>query len=186
MVAAMTPPPSPELTVTLRLALPRELELLQDIDDDASDLYSAHGLAIELGLNHPFVLAERTRWLRSAKLERTFLAIDRQGTAVGFAALDLVDGAPYLDQLAVRKAAMRRGIGGLLLGRAAEWAHAAGGSTLWLSTYDHLPFNRPYYERHGYVVVPEAACGPGIREHLDEQRRFLPEPGQRVVMRRSA
>jgi GNAT superfamily N-acetyltransferase len=179
----MTPPPSPEPTVTLRLALPRELEVLQDIDDDASGLYAAHGMVIELGLNHPFVLAERTRWQRSAKLERTFLAVDRQGTAVGFAALDLVDGLPYLDQLAVRTAAMRRGIGRLLLGRAAEWARASGGTELWLSTYAHLPFNRPYYERHGYVVVPEPACGPGIRQHLDEQRRFLPEPGQRVVMR---
>jgi GNAT superfamily N-acetyltransferase len=182
----MTPPPSPAPSVTLRLALPRELELLQDIDDDASGLYAAHGLAIELGLNHPFVLAERTRWLRSAKLERTFLAVDGQGAGVGFAALDLVDGAPYLDQLAVRTASMRQGIGRLLLGRAAEWARAAGGTDLWLSTYDHLPFNRPYYERHGYSVVPEPACGPGIRQHLDEQRRFLPEPGRRVVMRRAA
>lgn len=183
MVWDMTPP-SPEPTVTLRFALPRELELLQDIDDDASGLYAAHGLAIDLGLNHPFVLAERTRWQRSARLERTFLAVDRQGDALGFAALDLVDGAPYLDQIAVRTAAMRRGIGQLLLARAAEWAHAAGGSELWLSTYDHLPFNRPYYERHGYVVVAEADCGPGIRQHLAEQRRFLPEPTQRVVMRR--
>jgi hypothetical protein len=53
-----------------------------------------------------------------------------------------------------------------------------------LTTYDDVPFNRPYYERHGYAVVPEIACGPGVQHHLDEQRRHLPGPAQRVAMRR--
>lgn len=103
---------------------------------------------------------------------------------MGFAALDLLDGQPYLDQLAVTRAAMRRGVGRRLLERSAEWARDAGGPSIWLTTYAHLPFNRPYYERHGYVVVPEAECGPGLRKHLAEQRGHLPEPAQRVAMRR--
>jgi hypothetical protein len=31
-----------------------------------------------------------------------------------------------------------------------------------------LPFNRAYYERHGYELVPDALCEAGIRAHLDE------------------
>jgi N-acetylglutamate synthase-like GNAT family acetyltransferase len=80
---------------------------------------------------------------------------------------------------------MRRGIGRRLLEHAAVTARATGGSALWLTTYDQLPFNRPYYERHGYVLVPESACGPDIRHHLEEQRRYLPEPARRVAMRRA-
>lgn len=170
--------------VTLRPALPGEIELLNDIDDDAVTLYEQHGPSIDLGPEHAFVRAELARWSRSLELGRVFLAVDRTGQGVGFAVLDVLDGEPYLDELAVRRAAMRRGIGGRLLARAADWARAAGGSALWLTTYDHLPFNRPYYERHGYVVMPEAACGPGILHHLEEQRRYLPAPTQRVAMRR--
>lgn len=169
--------------ITIRPALPSEIDVLSAIDSDATTLYAEHGLPIELESDHVFVLNEQARWLSATELGRAFLAIDDTGTGVGFAALDMVDGEPYLDQLAVRAAAMRRGIGGQLLGRSADWARATGGSAIWLTTYDHVHFNRSYYEQRGYVVVPEAACGPGIRHHLDEQRQHLPAPAHRVAMR---
>jgi GNAT superfamily N-acetyltransferase len=170
-------------TFNIRGALPSELGDLNAIDGDASTLYAEHGLPVELGQGHEFARAELARWLRSAELGRAFLAVDGAGAGLGFAALGMVDDEPYLDQLAVRVAAMRRGIGARLLARSADWARAVGASAIWLTTYDHVPFNRPYYERHGYVVVPEAACGPGIVHHLREQQRHLPAPAHRVAMR---
>ncbi|HEY3254247.1 MAG TPA: GNAT family N-acetyltransferase [Polyangiaceae bacterium] len=161
-----------------------EIDVLRAIDDDASALYAAHGIPITLLPEHPFSRAELARWRRSAELGRAFVARDPSGNSLGFAALELVDGEPYLDQLSVRVSAMRRGIGGRLLAHSAAWARAAGGGALWLTTYDHLPFNRPYYEQRGYVVVPDSACSVGIRHQLDEQRCYLPAPGQRVAMRR--
>lgn len=169
--------------ITIRPALASEIDVLNAIDDDATRLYADHGVHIELAPDHVFVRLELARWLRSAELGRAFLAVDDSGAAVGFAALDVVDGEPYLDQLAVRLAAMRRGVGGRLLAHSADWARASGGGAIWLTTYDHLPFNRAYYERRGYILIPEAACGPGIRHHLDEQRRYLPAPAHRVAMR---
>lgn len=168
----------------IRPALASEIPILKDIDDDASALYAECALSIELGQDHVFVRAELVRWLRSIELQRAFLAVDQTGRGLGFATLDVVDGEPYLDQLAVRVDAMRRGIGRRLLACAVDWARAAGGSALWLTTYDHVPFNRPYYERHGYLVVPEDACGPGILHHIHEQRRYLPAPAERIAMRR--
>jgi GNAT superfamily N-acetyltransferase len=168
----------------IRLATPSQLDDLRDIDDDASALFLAHGVVLELPPEHEFARAEQARWLRAAELERAFVAVDAAGASFGFATLGLVDGEPYLDEIAVRAAAMRRGIGAALLGRALEWARAQQGSSLWLTTYSHLPFNRPYYERHGFVVVPEADCGPEIVHHLAEQRLYLPAPSERVAMRR--
>ena len=175
---------SPELA-TIRPALPSELHLLSDIDDDAGALYAEHGLPIELPPDHIFLRDERARWLCCAARGHAFLALDDGGRDAGFAALGTVDGEPYLEQLSVRVAAMRRGIGGRLLTRAAEAARATGASVLWLTTYEHLSFTRPYYERHGYVVIPEAQCGPELCHHLAEQRRYLPEPARRVAMRRA-
>jgi len=169
----------------IRPALESELGELIAIDDDAGSLYAEHGLHIELAPDHVFAQAERARWLRAAELGRAFVAADESAQVLGFATLEELDGAAYLDQLAVRARAMRRGIGARLLTHAAEWAHAAGSPTLWLTTYAHLPFNRDFYERHGYRVVPEANCGPEIRHHLEEQRRYLPAPEQRVAMWRA-
>jgi GNAT superfamily N-acetyltransferase len=132
-----------------------------------------------------FALAERQRSLAAAEAERAFLAVDESGVCLGFAALDSLDGEPYLDQLAVQRAFMRRGVGQLLLEQAVAWAERQKGDALRLTTYAHLPFNRPYYERHGFVVVAEVECGSGIRHHLEEQRRALPTPSERVAMRRS-
>ena len=170
---------------TIRQASASDIAVLRAIDDDACALYSAHGVKVDLPADHPFARAELVSWLRAAELGRVFMAFDPGGLGVGFAALDLLDDEPYLDQLSVRVTAMRQGLGGRLLARAADWAREAHGSALWLTTYDHLAFNRPYYEKRGFVVVPEADCGAELRHHLDEQRRHLPLPGQRIAMRRS-
>lgn len=169
---------------SIRSVHPSELDVMASIDEDASALFVAHGITLNVSPEHELVLAERERWRRAAQLGRAFLAVDAEGASLGFTALDVVDGEPYLDQLAVRVSAMRRGVGASLLAHASAWAKAEGAAALWLTTYSHLPFNRPYYERHGYVVVPELQCGPGILHHLAEQRRLLPAPRQRVAMRR--
>lgn len=173
-----------EAEFRVRLAGPSDVDVLAAIDDDAAGLYAEYGLRIELPREHPFARAELERWSRAAELGRAFLAVDAAGDGIGFASLELVDGAPYLDQLAVRVSVMRRGIGAALLARSTDWARAVGGTVVWLTTYRHLPFNRAYYERYGYVEVPESGCGPGIRHHLEDQRRHLPLPNERIAMRR--
>jgi GNAT superfamily N-acetyltransferase len=181
----MSPQSSPPPAVTIRPAAPGEIDLLCDIDDDAARLYALSGLEVNLTNDDAFIVAERARWLEAARRGEAYLAVDGDGLGVGFAALGTVDGQPYLDQLSVRLAAMRRGIGRLLLGRALDRARHDGGSALWLTTWDHLPYNRPFYERHGFAVVPEAQCGPDVRYHLAEERRWLPAPERRVAMRRA-
>jgi predicted N-acetyltransferase YhbS len=95
--------------------------------------------------------------------------------------MDRVDGAPCLEQLSVRVSAQQQGLGRRLLTHAIEWA---AGEDLWLTTYAHLPWNRPFYERHGFAVVPESQCSQDMIAILGDQRRWLPDPEQRIAMRR--
>ncbi len=179
-------PSEPHARADLDLRIPSDgdLPLLIEIDDDACQLYEACGVRLGLTAESPFARAERARWARSLAARSVFFATDGAGASLGFAACGWIDGEPYLDQLSVRLSAMRRGIGTALIERAAAWAREQGGSRLWLTTYAHLPFNRPMYERRGFSVVPEPECGPEIVHHLDEQRRHLPLPTERVAMRR--
>ncbi len=171
-------------TPSLRIARVDEIDELVDIDEDAGALFAEAGLPIELAPDCPFLVAERAQWLRELELQWVFLAVDERDRGLGFAALDVLDGEPYLEQLSVRRGAMRRGIGRQLLQRAFAWAAERDGDFLWLTTYGHLTWNRPFYEREGFVVVPEGDWGRGIAHHVADQRRWLPHPEQRVAMRR--
>lgn len=168
-----------DLRFSLRLARPDELGELVAIDDAATALYAEAGLHITLTATHPFVQAEAARWDRAIHQGLAHVAVDERDGPIGFMALGFVDGSPYLDQLAVRPSAMRRGVGAALLREAFAWV---GDRDLWLTTYAHLPWNRPYYERYGFEVLPEHDCGPGLAAILQAQRLALPEPDQRIAM----
>lgn len=164
---------------TIRLARSDELRALASIDDDASALYAEAGLHVVFDADHPFVVAELQRWERAIARGLSHVAADAEERPLAFMTLGIVDGAPYLDQLSVRKSAMRRGIGSALLEQAFVWS---GSRALWLTTYAHLAWNRPYYERYGFTQVPEGDCGPELRAILEEQRGALPHPDQRIAM----
>lgn len=166
--------------IAVRIAGADELPLVLDIDDDATRRYTAHGFSLGLHETHPFAIAERARWGAALGAGLGRIA-EREGLAVGVAILGIVDEAPYLDQLSVRLDHMGQGVGGALLQHAIRWAAPQGG--LVLTTYRHLPWNRPFYEKRGLVEVPESAWGPQLRAIVAEQRSDLPDPDQRMVMR---
>jgi len=169
------------MTYTLRAAAIDELDQAIAIDDAAGLLFAQAGLAIDLSNDHPFVLAERARW-RSAIAHGQLWFACEAGEPVGFSALGRAGTQAYLEQLAVRPEHGRRGVGTMLLAAACDHAKQSGDSELWLTTYAHLAWNKPYYEHHGFSVVPESRCGHELQAHLAEQRATLPAPEERVAM----
>jgi GNAT superfamily N-acetyltransferase len=129
-------------------------------------------------------MAERRRWMECLAARTTLIAVDSMSGPIGFAAVGRKDGDAYLAQLSVRRRFMRRGIGSALLEAAVEITRAFGARALWLTTYNHLPWNRPFYELHGFIVIPEHACGPELLDEHALEKRWLPVPHERVVMRR--
>lgn len=169
------------MTPRMRAARDGELDELLAIDDAATALFTDVGLALDLAHDHPFVVAELGRWSRAIAEGTAWVATNARDAPIGFAVAARVDGVPYLDQLAVHPGHMRRGIGRHLVERVAAWA-VAHGSELRLTTYAHVSFNRPYYERLGFSLRDESCAGPELEELLREQRRYLADPEQRVVM----
>ncbi len=113
----------------------------------------------DLPSDHEFFRRERNRWIESLAAGSSLLAVSREGRVLGFAASGLRDDEPYLDQLSVRTQFMRRGVGTSLLNAVQRQAIHAGGRVLWLTTYGHLPWNRPFYERAGFAVIDESRWG---------------------------
>lgn len=167
--------------VVFRAGEPGDLATLLEIDLDAGLLFERAGLYLDLPESHEFPVTERDRLRASLTAGTTLIAMDLRGHALAFVAMGVRDRSPYVEQISVRANCTRRGLGSMLLERALRSAPDS-----WLTTYDHLPWNRPFYERHGFVRVPEESCGPDIRADLEFQRRWLPLPAQRIAMRRAA
>ncbi|TYB61327.1 GNAT family N-acetyltransferase [Nonomuraea sp. PA05] len=102
----------------------------------------------------------------------------------GFALIGWVDGNLHLEQLAVRPDDMRQGIGGRLMAAVLDHARAAGASRVTLTTFRDVPWNAPWYERHGFFVMPEAQWGPQLRDLVRQERDLGIEVAPRVVMHR--
>lgn len=173
-------PPAPPACY-LRPARPGEVSLARQIDDDACTLYAQAGLPLDFPADHPFPQAELARWGAAARDGRLLFACTREGVPVAFAALGHLDGRPFLFQLSVRRAFQRRGLGRMLVERARRWSVRAG--ELWLTTYDPIAWNGPFYRRLGFVPVAEAGWGPELRAHFAAECAALPAGEQRIAMR---
>ncbi len=110
------------------------------------------------------------------------VAVNDHDEAVGFALSFFLDGALHLHEMSVDPAHGRKGLGGLLLKAVADWAGVSGYNQTTLSTFKDVPWNAPFYERHGYTPVDVADWTPGfflLREHEElaglpiERRCFM-------------
>jgi GNAT superfamily N-acetyltransferase len=169
---------------SFRKAATFDIAELARIDEDAAAIYAEAGISFDGPGTPAFKQAEHERWTIAVQCGLAEVAMDPAGGAIGFMTLSYVDALPYVDQISVVRAWMRKGVGRALLAQAIAWSEQAG--ELWLTTYAHLPWNAPMYARHGFVIVDDSRCGPELTEVLIEQRAALPCPAQRVAMVRSA
>ncbi len=165
----------------VRLAVREDLGLLADVERASSRMFIPYGL-------------EESFWgavtsleaLEQARLRgMLWVAVDAGEQPVGFALVKLKDGGAHLDELGVHPAHGRRGLGTALVEAVCGWAREQGLPAVTLSTLRDVPFNAPFYERLGFVELPESEAGPDLRGvRRREQEAGFPMH-RRVLMRRA-
>jgi GNAT superfamily N-acetyltransferase len=105
-------------------------------------------------------------------------------TPVGFVHVRLLaSGAPHLEEIDVHPSHGRQGLGRRLVATACEWTTRNGHTSLTLTTFRELPFNRRFYASCGFEeVLPEQLDAELADIVANEARRGL-APERRVVMR---
>jgi GNAT superfamily N-acetyltransferase len=145
-----------------------DLVQLPDVEAAADELFVPLGIT---DLPVPATAAERARSWRVLVV----------GEPVqGFAVLELLDGAVHLEQLSVHPAHSRRGIGGALLAASVEAAREHGVDRITLLTYADVPWNAPFYARHGWREVEPTSALAALRRR--EGELGLDRYGRRVAM----
>ena len=171
------------LAMTLRRAIrvPRadELATLQRVGELAGRRFAEVGM--DAIANHPpFTIDELESWRAAGRAwVRT---VDDE--VVGFVVVDLLDGASHIEEISVRLDAQGAGHGVALLDHVATWAADEGLAAVTLTTFDAVPWNRPFYERHGFVVLDPDALTPELAARRDEEAEHGLDPALRVCMRR--
>jgi GNAT superfamily N-acetyltransferase len=155
------------MTDVVRVAGPRDLPLLPKIEENGDGLFGELGIVFPPG---PTVVEQAIR--EGAEI---LVAGD---PPVGFAAMVELDGHGHLEQIAVHADHGRRGVGAALLD-----AVRAGRDGVTLITFRDVPWNGPWYARHGFTELPETKWGPQLRAHWQaEIDAGLHRLGPRLVM----
>jgi predicted N-acetyltransferase YhbS len=164
----------------IRLARADDLDALTEIEADA-DMRYAESV-------HPEFAGGSTipRDVLQRAIERQWIIVaDEDGRVVGWVLLTKSDDEMCIGQISVRRDAGGRGIGAALLKTVAASAKGMGYRSIVLNTQTDVPWNRPWYERHGYVVVDPADWTPDMHVIAKEQTESGLDWTTRVHMRLS-
>ncbi|MEM7218690.1 MAG: GNAT family N-acetyltransferase [Pseudomonadota bacterium] len=163
----------------VRLARPAELATLREIERSAGRMFADVGMAA-VAADEPLSLAVLSDYCAD---ERLWVAIDDADVAVAYLALELVDRCAHIEQVSVHADHAGRGLGRTLVQRVLGWAEERGLPAVTLTTFRDVPWNRPYYERLGFRVLPHAEWSPGLVRIREEEGRLGLDAWPRVCMR---
>jgi GNAT superfamily N-acetyltransferase len=157
-----------------------ELEALRSIERDAARAFADIGMP-EIAGDEPLPVAELER-LRARG--RAWVAVDERDRPVAYLLSAVVDGCAHVEQVTVSPSHVGRGIGAALIEHLGAIARAEGRPALTLTTFRDVPWNAPYYERLGFVVVEPPDQGPELAALVTHEAASIPGDAPRVAMRR--
>ena len=163
---------------TIELAKESHIREIPGIEQAAAAMFSESDLPIELR----YRVTDIETLVGAQRDGRLWAALDGDRTLVGFAMVGNVGGLAHLEEMDVHPEHTRQGIGSRLLDAVTNWAKRKGYPGMTLITFRHLPWNAPFYERHGFIQLDEQRNSDDLRELLREEAEAGIEPRKRVAM----
>lgn len=114
---------------------------------------------------------------------RLWMALTGDRRPVGFAMTDTIAGAAHLEEMDVMPEFGRQGIGTRLLETTINWARDNHFARLTLVTFRHLPWNAPFYEKMGFVVMADSEIDDRLVSLLEEEGKAGIDVDKRVCMK---
>ena len=141
----------------IRPARGDDLPICQEIERDAGRAFAEIGMT-RIAEDEPLPLPVMERYRDDGG---AFVAVDDTDTPIGYLLAEPVDNAVHIEQVSVRLAYARRGVGRRLI-------DSLTADTLTLTTFRDVPWNAPYYRRLGFRDLSQNELSPGllaIRQH---------------------
>lgn len=165
----------------LRLARLDEVPRLREIEEEASTRFLGLGLIVDESLDTCVPPDDVKRWIG---LGQVWAGCLESGLVVGMVMASERDGVAYIEEMDVLTQHGRRGLGGLLLARAGAWAQAQGHAAVTLSTFRDVPWNGPFYRKHGFRDLKPDEWTPDMSAIRGREMEQGLQVDVRVFMRR--
>lgn len=165
----------------IRCAQPNDLNDFRDIERVAGVAFCHLGMD-EIAEDEPPTLEQLAVFQTDG---RAWVAVDADDRPVGYLLVEPVDGNAHIEQVSVHPNHARQGLGRELIDAAAEWARSRNLTGLTLTTFAHVPWNGPYYQRIGFETLGEHDITSGLRAIREHEAVLGLDRWPRVVMHRS-
>ena len=99
-----------------------------------------------------------------------WVADSEDAGVVGFLVAQLEEPCLHIAEMDVLASHGRRGIGGRLLEHACAQAGQRGLAAITLTTFEQIPWNAPFYARHGFIAATEPVGFEHLRRALAHER----------------
>ncbi|MGD9996551.1 MAG: GNAT family N-acetyltransferase [Ilumatobacteraceae bacterium] len=169
-----------DITWRVRPAEIGDIPALQEIEVDAGRRFRDIGMD-SIADDDPFDDVVLGRHITDGT---AWAAVDAEDRVLGYVLASMVDGEGHIDQVSVRFAAGRRGIGSALIREVCAWTEQRGIGSVTLTTFRDVSFNGPYYRTLGFVDIDDAQLGPELSAIRRNERETGIEVAPRVAMRR--
>lgn len=148
---------------SIRLAQPGDADDFHRVEEDAAILLREEPSLAGI----PVPPSESAAHYRGLIGRGHCLAATVDETVVGFAACGTIGRELHLHELGVERAQQGKRIGATLLEAVAIDARNAGLRAITLNTYRDIPWNGPFYARHGFVEVENFEGRPHLLQSLE-------------------
>ena len=102
---------------------------------------------------------------RQIEAQQLWVACADDQLAVAYLMADVLGEMAHIDQVSVHPDVKGHGLGAGLIDHLETWARIKGLSGLSLTTFEHVPWNAPYYARLGFRVLQNAEL-PGVLQEV--------------------
>ncbi|MEO1621364.1 MAG: GNAT family N-acetyltransferase [Cyanobacteria bacterium J06632_3] len=189
---------APLLGYTVRLAYESEFNHLPNVERAAAQRFLPYLEQLEI----PVALIEGLtplQFLRRAQLEnRLWVAVptqeadqtitssqkEAQQQPVGFLVAKFLPEGCFVVELSVHPTHGRMGLGSALVEACCEGARSRGADRILLTTFRHVPWNIPFYQKLGFEILPAEKWSPDISAIVDHETRYGFAQKHRAVMMR--
>ena len=162
----------------IKLAESENLSDLKEIELAAAELFFDDDLPAALKLDN----TDLDEIEKARQENRLWLVIDNVSNKIfGFALLTHEDNQIHIKEIDVHPTHGQKGLGTRLLHNIIEWAKDQGYQFITLTTFRHLPWNVPFYQKVGFKIAKQSELRGRLAELFEEEAKGL-DINNRVAM----
>lgn len=149
----------------IRLARAEDADALPAIELAAGKLFeTVEGLAKVAGM-HAIPADEQRRMIRKGHC----LVATSEDTIIGFLSTEPFRRELHIREFSVHPDAQGKGIGSVLLRAIAIDAGNSGFQAITLTTFSDVPWNAPFYARHGFETIADLEAHPRLAADIEQE-----------------